>query len=190
MEEEANGGRCRNRRFFELLGSYRTNKLLYLWAGFGVVIDTQLAGDLGWAQWSFCQNEEEYKERSDQKRSRRKKRYRHCQDHGAVYWFRTKKGESGECLLLLPTSTDLIITKNEMWGYKIRWRNSGPVSLQVWVMVFYFRGGHMKKPIKRTQKRPKTVPFNIFNWNFGDWVLFHLIYLSWLIFGLIMAGLF
>lgn len=39
MEEEANGGRCRDRGFFEFLGSDGTDDLLNLRARFCIVIE-------------------------------------------------------------------------------------------------------------------------------------------------------
>lgn len=43
MEEEANGGWTRYRRFSELQGGYGCNKLVDQRAGFGVVIDRELS---------------------------------------------------------------------------------------------------------------------------------------------------
>ena len=43
MEEEANGGRCRDRGFFELIGGDGADEFLKLRARFCIVIDRKLA---------------------------------------------------------------------------------------------------------------------------------------------------
>lgn len=86
MEEEANGGRCRDRGFFELLGGDGADELLNLRARFCIVIDRKLAwgafglGGNGYrigGVYGYKENDEETSENQGRRRRRSWRKDRH-----------------------------------------------------------------------------------------------------------------